>query len=118
MTLWQFLFLLFYALLMAVGQIVLKMVSTRTNFSLPFKELALSLMQNYFLWIGGFLYGLLMLMWIWILSIVPLSKAYPIAMLALFFTPILSYLIFHEKITLQYCIGIVLMFTAIYLIAT
>jgi drug/metabolite transporter (DMT)-like permease len=44
-------------------------------------------------------------LWIWILTVVPLSRAYPFALAAAVLVPIAAYYLFGETITLRYGIG-------------
>ena len=99
--------LISYAFGMAVGQILLKQASMACSISSQI-PLIKGLIGNGWLWAGLILYALLMLLWIWILSFIPLNRAYPFVMLSLVFTPMLSWMLFHERLTLGYFCGVAL----------
>ena len=52
------------------------------------------------------LYAALTVMWVWILTIVPLSRAYPFVVLSFVLTPLGAAFFFGESLTLEYGIGI------------
>jgi drug/metabolite transporter (DMT)-like permease len=98
--------------LSAIAQLLLKLgvgskdVSDAFSCNLP-KALYLSMTSPYILsgilvYMGG------MGMWLWVLSRVNLSIAYPFVGLSFIFTLILGHLVLHEPVTLQQAIGTVL----------
>jgi len=97
-----------YALGMSVGQLLFKAAAEQLG---PVEGVVglLALFAKPIFLGAVALYGLLTLAWVWILTGVPLSKAYPFAMLALAFTPLLALLFFGESISAKYWIGLLLM---------
>lgn len=103
-------YMLVYALGMAVGQILFKMASDRT-FRMPAASLSDQLVR---LWLsphflaGICLYFLLTVLWIWLLSFIPLNKAYPFVALNFVLVPAAGVLVFSESLTLLNGIGLFL----------
>lgn len=52
------------------------------------------------------LYAVLTILWVWILTVIPLSRAYPFVVLSFVFTPLGATFFFGESLTLNYGIGI------------
>ena len=63
------------------------------------------------------LYAALTVLWVWILSFTPLSRAYPFLALAFTLTPALGCLVFAEPLSMRLVIGIVLILGGLFFIA-
>lgn len=72
-----------------------------------------SFITNPFLVVAIFLYAFTVIMWIYVLRVLPLSLAYPLTALSYIIVPIASYLILHEKISWQTAAGAVLIILGI-----
>jgi drug/metabolite transporter (DMT)-like permease len=59
----------------------------------------------------------LTLLWVWILTFTPLSRAYPFVALAFALTPALGGLVFGEPISFRLVIGIVLILCGLVFVA-
>jgi drug/metabolite transporter (DMT)-like permease len=70
-----------------------------------------------FLLNGYFSYAALTVLWVWILSFIPLSRAYPFLALAFALTPALGCLVFAERLSMRLVIGIVLILCGLFFIA-
>jgi drug/metabolite transporter (DMT)-like permease len=57
------------------------------------------------MWLAVALYAASTLLWVRILTTVPLSRAYPFVALAFVLVPAASYLLFGESINLRYALG-------------
>lgn len=57
------------------------------------------------MWVAVALYAAATLLWVRILTTVPLSRAYPFAALAFILVPAAGYVFFHEPITIRYALG-------------
>jgi drug/metabolite transporter (DMT)-like permease len=102
--------------LMAIGQVLFKLGAGR----LSGDRLPDFLMQTATspLIIGAcVLYALTILLWVWILRQVPLSRVYPFTALAYILTPLFGWLFFQEKVSLQFFLGSVLLLSGILLCA-
>jgi len=101
----QLLDLLSFPVTMAVGQILFKRVALQitpgTGSSWLLEAARLPSM-----WAAVALYAGATLLWVRILTSVPLSRAYPFAALAFVLVPAAGYLFFHEPITIRYAIGV------------
>lgn len=100
------LIMVLYSAGMACGQLLFKLAAMSSV-----KQYATSSLGRYlnpYLLSGVVLYGLLTLLWVWILRSVPLSKAYPFVALSFIFTPILSKVFLNEPLTWAYSGGIFL----------
>jgi drug/metabolite transporter (DMT)-like permease len=51
------------------------------------------------------LYAASTALWIWILTVLPLSRAYPFALIAAVLVPVAAHYLFGETLTLRYGIG-------------
>ena len=72
-----------------------------------------SFITNPFLIIAVFLYALTIIVWIYVLRVLPLAIAYPLTALSYIIVPVLSYLILNEKITIQTLLGSLLIITGV-----
>jgi drug/metabolite transporter (DMT)-like permease len=106
-----------YAFGMAGGQILFKLAALRVSLERPLTEGVFALLQNgYFLSaLAG--YFALALIWVWILSFTPLSRAYPFVALAFALTPILSGMFLAEPLTTRLMIGIAVTLCGLLLVA-
>jgi undecaprenyl phosphate-alpha-L-ara4N flippase subunit ArnE len=55
-------------------------------------------------------------LWVWILMHVPISKAYPFALLAMALVPLAGHWLFLEALSVRYAVGLVLMMVGLALI--
>jgi multidrug transporter EmrE-like cation transporter len=63
-------------------------------------------------------YGASTILWVWILMHVPISKAYPFALLAMALVPLAGYWLFSEALSVQYAVGLALVMLGLVLIQT
>lgn len=99
--------LLVCSVLLAVGQLLFKQVGLTIRGQLPARVLNL-LVSNTTFYLALALYGVATLFWIWLLSRVPLTQAYPWAALAIAIVPLLSIMVFGETVRPLYWLGIIL----------
>jgi drug/metabolite transporter (DMT)-like permease len=106
-----------YAFGMAGGQILFKLAALRVSPERPFTEGIVALLQNgYFLSaLAG--YFALAVIWVWILSFTPLSRAYPFVALAFAVTPIFSAVLLSEPLTTRLMVGIAVILCGLLLVA-
>ena len=98
-------------LLIAVGQVLFKLVSGSVT-GVSFREL-LALSQNPVLIAALVLYGLGTLVWIYVLKSVPLTIAYSFMGLTFCFVPLMASLFLGEPVGLRYAVGTVLIFAGL-----
>jgi drug/metabolite transporter (DMT)-like permease len=65
------------------------------------------------IWVAVAMYAGATLLWVRILTTVPLSRAYPFAAVAFVLVPAAGYLFFHEPITIRYAVGAALIFIGV-----
>ena len=106
LSLTQIALLSLYAVAMAGGQVMFKLVALRAPLvgNLTQRLMALAL-DRYFL-AALVLYGALTLLWVWILTFTPLSRAYVFIALAFAITPLAGGFLFAEPISLRLVIGV------------
>jgi drug/metabolite transporter (DMT)-like permease len=113
----QIALLIVYALALAGGQLLFKMAAIRGATDGPLSErIAGSLLNGYFA-AAIVLYAVLTVLWVWILSFTPLSRAYPFVALAFALTPALGAMIFSEPVSMRLVIGIVLILGGLLFVA-
>ena len=81
---------------MAGGQLLFKAGGAAAAGRAPLAERMLGLAQNGMFVAALALYLALSVLWVWILSFTPLSRAYPFVALAFVITPLLGGLVFGE----------------------
>jgi drug/metabolite transporter (DMT)-like permease len=113
LSLLQIVLLVFYAGAMACGQLLFKLAALRGaqagRLDAPadgLGERLLSLAANRYFAAAVALYAALTLLWVWILTFTPLSRAYVFVALAFAITPLAGGIAFGEPITLRLVIGI------------
>ncbi|MBM7127483.1 EamA family transporter [Dyella flava] len=88
----------------ACGQVLFKLAAKSSQSS---TSLLAALLSPYLL-IGIALYGTMTLAWIWLLTKLELSRAYPFMALSFVFVPLLCVLVLGEHISARYWIGMAL----------
>jgi drug/metabolite transporter (DMT)-like permease len=109
--------LLAYAAGMAGGQLLFKAAALRYASEAPLGERLLSLVQNVYFLAAIVLYVALTVLWVWILTFTPLSRAYPFVALAFAITPLLAGFVFGEAMTVRLMLGIGLILCGLLLVA-
>ena len=113
----QIALLIAYAAAMAGGQLLFKLAAMRGAGAGALGErLGASLLNGYFV-AAVVLYAALTVLWVWILTFTPLSRAYPFVALAFVLTPTLGVLLFSEPVSMRLVIGIVLILGGLLFIA-
>jgi undecaprenyl phosphate-alpha-L-ara4N flippase subunit ArnE len=106
-----------YAAGMAGGQVLFKLASLGLPPGGSLLERAFTLGQNR-LFLGALaLYLALSILWVWILSFTPLSRAYLFVALSFALVPVLAGIFFSEPISLRLAIGIGLILCGLVLVA-
>jgi drug/metabolite transporter (DMT)-like permease len=105
-----------YAAGMAGGQVLFKVAALRFAGDAPLAERVLGLAHNWAFLLAIVLYLALGLLWLWILSFTPLSRAYPFVALAFAITPVLATALFAEPMTVRLAIGIAVVLCGLILV--
>jgi len=106
-----------YALGMAGGQLLFKSASLRLPAGAPLMERVTSLATNGWFIAAIVLYFALSILWVWVLSFTPLSRAYLFVAIAFAVTPLLGAAIFSEPLSTRLLIGIAVICFGIILVA-
>jgi drug/metabolite transporter (DMT)-like permease len=109
--------LIAYAAGMACGQLLFKMAALSGPAGGPLIERLSAIMLNGFFAGAVLLYAALAVLWVWVLSFTPLSRAYVFVALAFAVTPLLGAVVFEEPISVRLVIGIVLIFCGLLFVA-
>jgi drug/metabolite transporter (DMT)-like permease len=105
MSSFQVAILVLYAFGMSIGQVLFKFAADRMTADTAEGFLSSVLGNGYFL-LAFLVYCGLTVLWVWILTRIPLSRAYPFVVLAFVFTPALAFAIFGEPLDLWYLLGL------------
>jgi len=106
-----------YATGMAAGQILFKLSSLRLAENASLVERASSLLQNWLFLAALAIYLALSVLWVWILSFTPLSRAYLFVALSFAIVPVAGVLLFAEPISWRLMIGIGLILCGLLFVA-
>ena len=104
------LMLTIFAAGMGLGQLLFKWSALRQTINTDSSLLLrlISLFSDWPFLLGLVLYCSLTVYWIWLLTFLPLSRAYPFTFLSLAIAAIGSALFFHEPLTFPFVTGLVL----------
>lgn len=98
--------LLGYAVGMSLGQLLFKLAADRAAAVGSGESFWRAVLTSPMFFASVFLYAALTLLWVWILSRVELSKAYPFVVLALVVTPLFAAYFFSEKLNVWYFLSL------------
>jgi len=92
---------------MGAGQLLLKFAAQRQSINTDSSLLVrlFSLFSDWTFLLGIVLYGLLLVYWVWLLTFLPLSRAYPFTLLSLIVAAIGSAVFFHEPMSSPFVTG-------------
>ncbi|MDD5577895.1 MAG: hypothetical protein PHY16_01280 [Methylobacter sp.] len=95
---------------MGFGQLLLKFAATKMPSvdTIDLMARLLSLFTNWPFILGTSLYGLLLIYWVWLLTFLPLSRAYPFTLLSMLVAAIGGRFLFDEPLTTSFIIGMTL----------
>ena len=119
----QILQLVSFTFLMSLGQILFKKtalsisLSMGSNSSLGLIEGIIKALSVPWLYMALCVYALATVFWLYILQRIPLSLAYPFSAFAMVIVPIVAVLIFGERLTWSYWVGVLFIFIGIFIIA-
>jgi drug/metabolite transporter (DMT)-like permease len=117
LTLFQIAVLIAYSIGMSVGQVLFKVAANRSNPDRHLGGRLLDLVHDGYFLTAMLLYAGFAVFWVWILTITPLSRAYPFVALAFVLTPLLGGLLFNEPISVRLLAGIALILCGLFVVA-
>ena len=101
-------------MMIALGQILFKVVATRSM-----NEANIGVFAQWLNWpmFGALvIYGVATVLWIWVLRFVPLNIAYPVFALAFIIVPVASYYVFKEPLGTHHLLGGLLILAGVFVI--
>lgn len=110
----NFLSLAVFTTMLAAGQLLFKQVGLSIRDQSLVEALLSTLRQPAF-YAAISLYGLSTLLWIWILSRVPLTQAYPWVAAGVVIVPLLGWWVFGERVSITFWVGVILIVIGIVL---
>jgi drug/metabolite transporter (DMT)-like permease len=117
LPLWQILLLSAYAAGMSGGQVLFKLAALRSaGATSGIGERLFELVFNPYFIAAVVLYAAYAILWVWILTFIPLSRAYPFIALAFALTPLLGGLLFGDPISLRLMAGIFFVLCGLFLV--
>jgi drug/metabolite transporter (DMT)-like permease len=110
----NYLLLACFTVMIAAGQLLFKRVGLSMSGQSPVEGF-LAVARSPTLYAALALYGMATLLWIWILSRVPLSQAYPWVALSIATVPLLAWFVWDEQVGYSYWVGIGLVMAGVFL---
>lgn len=117
LSFFQIVLLAAYALGMAGGQLLFKTAALQSAEGAPLATRLLALLVNPAFLAAIALYGALSVLWVWVLTFTPLSRAYPFVAIAFALTPVLGALAFSEPLSPRLIAGLVVIGAGLFLVA-
>lgn len=113
-------FLIIFAAGMGLGQLLFKYSALRQSMNTDSSVLLrlISLFSDWPFIMGLVLYGLLTIYWIWLLTFLPLARAYPFTILSLVVAAIGSSMFFHEPLTVSFIAGLAIIGVGLIVLST
>jgi drug/metabolite transporter (DMT)-like permease len=106
-----------YAVGMAGGQLLFKAAALRIGSAGTAAERIFALLHNWRFALALLLYFGLAMVWVWILSFTPLSRAYLFVALAFALTPFAASLVFGEPLSARVIMGILIISVGLILVS-
>jgi multidrug transporter EmrE-like cation transporter len=97
--------LVLYALGMSVGQVLFKLAADHAKADAT-GSFWNGLLSSWHFYVSVAVYASLTIAWIWVLTRIPLSRAYPFVVLAFVFTPLLAAVFFGERLDARYFLSL------------
>ena len=116
----QVIMVLTFSIGMGLGQLLLKFSAQRQLIMSDSSWLLrlLSLFSDWAFLLGIVLYALLLIYWVWLLTFLPLSRAYPFTLLSFVVAAIGGALLFQEPLTLRFVIGLAIIGVGLAVLST
>jgi drug/metabolite transporter (DMT)-like permease len=107
-----------YAAGMSGGQVLFKMAALRYVADGGVGERLLGVVCNIYFVTALVFYAGYAILWVWILSFTPLSRAYPFVALAFALTPLLGAMLFGETISLWFIVGLLFILCGLFIVTS
>jgi multidrug transporter EmrE-like cation transporter len=103
----NFLSLAVFTTTLAAGQVMFKQIGLMIRGRSPLDS-AVDILSHHAFYVALSLYAFATFLWIWILSRVPLSQAYPWVAVGIVIVPLLGWYIFGERVKPAFWLGVLL----------
>ena len=113
----QVILLVAYAAAMAFGQVLFKLAALRVGPTGSLVQRLSALTHNGYFAVAIVLYAALTVVWLWILTFTPLSRAYVFVALSFVMTPFAAAAIFGEPMTARLVVGLGLIIAGLWCVA-
>lgn len=112
--------LLLFSVGMGAGQLVLKFAATRQSPDSEQNLIAriITMVLDWPFVLGAAWYAAMLVYWVWLLTFLPLSKAYPFTLVSLAVAAIGSSIFFQEQLSVRFALGLLVIAGGLLLIAT
>ena len=119
MRLMHIFFLILFALGMSCGQVLFKLAARKcmTAHHMGGMSFFWALLKDGVFWGALFLYAILTIYWIWLLTFIPLSRAYASTALCIVFVTLFGIFYLNEPLTFRFGCGIFLICLGFFLLA-
>jgi drug/metabolite transporter (DMT)-like permease len=101
----KYVFLSAYMLGIVAGQLLFKVAANRLAGAASWSDKVMLLLVTPHFYAASALYALLTVLWIWILTIVPLSRAYPFIAVSIVLTQLAGAVFFAEPLSARFLLG-------------
>lgn len=120
MKLSQVIMVMLFSVGMGLGQLLLKFSAQRQamNSDTGWILRLSSLFSDWTFLLGIALYAFLLVYWVWLLTFLPLSRAYPFTLLSLVVAVMGSSIFFHESLTVSSIAGLVIIGLGLVVLST
>jgi drug/metabolite transporter (DMT)-like permease len=107
-----------FCVLMGAGQMLFKLASMQAKGAPNLLQMLKAVSFSLYFWTAGVLYAAASILWVMILTRVPLSVAYPVTSLTIVIVPLASWFFFGDTLSLRLSIGMAAILFGVWLIAT
>ena len=116
----QIIMLMIFSVGMGLGQLLLKFSAHRQSANVDSNLIMrlISLCCDWTFLLGVIIYGLLLFYWVWLLTFLPLSRAYPFTILSIVVAAASGALFFQEPLTLRFVTGLSIISVGLLVLST
>jgi multidrug transporter EmrE-like cation transporter len=120
MNISQIIMVSLFSIGMGVGQILFKFCAQRQSINVGISWLPrlTALVSDWTFLLGVAFYGLLLIYWIWLLTFLPLSRAYPFTLLSIAVATTGCAIFFHEPISISFIVGLAIILVGLVVLSS
>lgn len=115
----QIVMVMLFSVGMGLGQVLLKFSAQRQLAKIESNWLLrlISLFSDWTFLLGIVIYGLLLIYWVWLLTFLPLSRAYPFTLLSIIVATFGGSIFFHESISVSFVVGLAIIGVGLFVLS-